>query len=34
MSNHKTIEMLKLLLEEALDSVDADEKDRCQSWPD
>ena len=33
MRNGDTIERLKLLLEEALDSVDADENDRRESWP-
>lgn len=34
MDSSKIIETLKVVLEEALDSVDADEQDRRESWPD
>lgn len=34
MNDNEVIEKLKELLEEALDSVDADERDRRESWPD
>ena len=34
MDSSEIIETLKMLLEEALDSVDADEDDRRESWPD